>query len=320
MPTGRDVYIDVPLSNAAIRYRPEGHIADQLCPVVSVPKQGGGYYIWGLEDAFRVEDSKRAPATEANVIGFTVQSGTYFCKNYALKDRVPWEDIKNADQGFIFNEQSARAERVKDALLLDMEYRVANQVTSGSNVGSYSVTASSWAEKATGGSDPIKDIEVAIANVEDVTGQSPNSIAFGRYAWKKFREHADVIDRIHGNTGQANSARTVKQSNVAALFELERVLVGGAYVDGSQEGQTSSLSQMWFDNVLLYYAPMTPRKDKPSFMYSFRWDAVPGFNMQAQIFQDQKAAADEVQVGYYQEEKITASTLGFLITGVGSDQ
>ncbi|HPA76841.1 MAG TPA: hypothetical protein PK888_13610, partial [Deltaproteobacteria bacterium] len=81
--TGHDVHIDVPLSQVAIAYNPRGFIADQIAPMVGVNKQSDGYYIWDIADAYRVEDSKRAPGAEANVIERSVSSGTYFAKNYA---------------------------------------------------------------------------------------------------------------------------------------------------------------------------------------------------------------------------------------------
>ena len=317
--TGRDLHVDIPLSNVAIAYKPMGMIADQIAPIVPVPKQSDAYTIWNLADVYRVEDTKRAPATEANIITRSVSSGTFFCDNYALKDRIPYEDLENADAGMILTERSQRIEYIKDHLMLDMELRVANLCTSTSNVGSSSTISSAWTDYTAGNSDPIGDINTAINNIEDATGQRPNSVLFGRYAWRNFREHADVIDRIYGNETGAN-ARVVNMKNVMDLFELERALVGGAYQNTADEGQTAVLSQMWNDNVLLYYAPPAAAKNRPSFMYSFRWNKVKGFNMAANIFQDEKAAAEEIQLGYYQDEVITASALGYLLTGVGSSQ
>ena len=315
--TGRDVHIDVPLSNVAIAYRPEGMIADQIAPIVTVPKQSDAYYVWDLADAFRTEDDKRAPGTEANVMTRNMSSGTFFCDNYALKERTPYEDLKNADAAFIFLSRQARAEAIKDKLMLNYEYRVAQQVTSGSNVGSYTTVASAWTTHATANSDPIGNVKTAINNVEDSMGVRPNSIIMGGYAWRQFREHADVIDRVYGNQ-TAQGGRIVNIGHLKALFEVERVLIGGAYYNSADEGQSASLSQIWNDNVLVYYAPMTPRRDKPSFMYAFRWNEI--MQMQAKVFQLPRAEAEEVQIGYYQDEKITSANLGFLLTGVGSSQ
>lgn len=314
--TGRDVHIDVPLSNIAIAYRPDGMIADQIAPIVPVNKQSDGFYIWSLADAYRTEDDLRAPGTEANIITRSLSSGTYFADNYALKDRIPYEDIQNADAGFVFTERSSRVEYIKDKLMLNMELRIANQCTSGSNVGSYSAVASSWTDYTN--SDPLTDIKTAINNVEDATGQRPNSIILGRYAWRHFQENAAVISRVYGNVTQGKTARMIGMEHAKALFEVERVLVGGAYRNTADEGQSASLSQLWNDNALIYYAPMKPRKDKPSFMYGFRWNKI--MNMAAKVYQLPRASAEEIELGYYQDEKITSSALGFLITGVGSSQ
>jgi len=318
--TGHDVHIDVPLSNVAIAYRPRGFIADQIAPIVPVPKQSNGYYIWDIADAYRIEETFRAPATEANIIEHGVNSATFFCRNYALKDRIPYEDIANADVAYIFAQRGSRAEFIKDKLLLDWERRVALLVNSGSNVGSYSVVASAWTDRRSGYSKPITDMITAIENSEGVTGIRPNKAVFGRYAWRYFRDHADVLDRIFGTAGAPSGGRLVSTQQVADLFELEKVMVGGAYYQTLDEGQAVSLAKIWNDNVLVYYAPDTPRIDDASFMYSFRWPGIAGMDMTAEIFQLERAKAEEVQLGYYQDEKITGSTLGFLITGVGSAQ
>ncbi len=318
--TGHDVHIDVPLSQVAIAYNPKGFIADQIAPIVGVNKQSDGYYIWDIADAYRVEDSKRAPGAEANVIERSVSSGTYFAKNYAFKDRIPYEDIKNVDAGAIFLERQARAEFIKSKLYLDWERRVALMVTSGSNCGSYDSVDSGWTDKRQNYSDPLGCINTAILNVEGLTGVRPNSILFGRYAWHLFRQHQEVKDCIFGTAGAASGGRVVTLENVKTLFEVERALVGGAYYNSADEGQAASLARIWNDQVLVYYAPMAASKTEPSFMYSFRWDAVPGMNMTAEVFDLPRNKAEEVQLGYYQDEKITAKTLGFLIVGVGSSQ
>ncbi len=311
--TGQGVHVNKPLANVAIAYRPAGMIADQIAPIISVNKQADAYNIWNIADAFRITDDKRSPGTEANKIERDLSSGTYFAKNYALKDHVPYEDIKNADVGFLFTERSNRVEFIKDRLMLNYEYRVALQCTSGSNVGSYSAVGSAWSDYTN--SDPILDLQTAIGNVEDSTGYRPNSIIFGRAAWRHFRNHDDVISRVYGQT-TTNTGRIISTQNVKALFELERVLIGGAYRNTADRNQTASLSAVWGDHVLVYYAPQKARKDKPSFMYSYRWNEV--MNMQAFIYQLPRSKAEEVEVGYYQDEKITASTLGFLVTNCTS--
>jgi len=314
--TGKDVHIDVPLSNVAIAYRPQNLIAEEICPIVTVPKQSDAYYVWSLADALRIEEDKRAPGAEANVITRSVSSGTFFAYNYALKDRIPYEDIENADAGFVFTERSSRVEMLKDKLYLGWEYRVALQCTSTSNVGSSTATASAWTDYTN--SNPIGNIRTAIYNVEGATGYRPNSIIFGRYAWFHFLQNDDVQANLFGTVTGQGSPKIVTRQSVATMLELDRVLVGGGIYNTAQEGQSASLSNLWNDQVLVYFAPLQPRKDVPSFMYAFRWGKV--MNMEARVYDLPRNHAEEIELGYYQDEKITASALGFLLTGVGSSQ
>ena len=80
--TGRDLHVDVPLSNVVIGYAPKNMIADQIAPIITVGKQSNAYTIFDSADSFRDEDDKRAPATEANVISRRISSDTFYAENY----------------------------------------------------------------------------------------------------------------------------------------------------------------------------------------------------------------------------------------------
>ena len=315
--TGKELHVNMPLTNIAMAYQPKNNFGELIAPIVTVQKQSDSYYIFSIAEAYAIEDDKRAPGTEANRITRSVSSGTYFCKNYALKDNIPYEDIKNADVGILLMERAARAQYIKDKLYLNWNYRVGLQCSSGSNVGSYSGVASNWSDGATGKSDPYTDIETAIENVVGVVGSDyrPNRIIFGATAWKLYRHHADIRTLIYGDGAGANG-RIVTKEQVAALHEVDQIIVANPMYNSAQEGQTASLSYVWNTSVLVYYAPMQASKEKPSFMYSFRWQVVA--DMQAEVHQLPLSKAEQVELGYYQDEKITASTLGFLITDVRS--
>lgn len=316
--TRRDVHIDRPLTNVAIAYRPEGFIADMIAPVVPVPHRSDGYYVWNSAEAYRRDNAYRAPGTEARRITRSVASDTFYCHNYALKDQIPFEDIRDADEGFVFTERQVRAESIKDKLYMDKEYRVATKLTDSTYVGSYSATASAW--NVPGGSGrPILDVKTAIEDVENRTGQKVNSVVFGLNAWRSFKYHESVQNYLYGSAGAGGDGRTVALDQVKKIFDLERALVGGAYINSAQEGQAQSLASLWADYVLLYFAPTGPRKDKPSYMYSFLWQAM-GMPMQAEVRERPVIRAEEVELGEYCDEKVTASALSFLITHVNCSQ
>ena len=183
--TGRDLHIDQALSNMAMGYRPAGFIADMIFPQVSVQKQSDLYYEFSRADRLRNKDTRRSPGAEANRIYENVSSGTFYCTNYALKSPVTLEDRENADPVLLAGLINGRTEYILDSLLLDWEIRVANQVTSGGNVGSYSAIGSAW----NGAGDVLGDLNTAIDVAHDTTGIRPNRIVFGENAWRFNQSH-----------------------------------------------------------------------------------------------------------------------------------
>jgi hypothetical protein len=314
-PQGRTIHIDHHLSNAAINYRPAGFIADRILPVVTVPKQSDTYVIFEQADLFRRENTRRSRGGEANKIQSRVSSAGFYCRNYALKADVTLEDRANADPIFVQQFEEGRVMRVQDALFLDWEVRAAALVTNPSNVGSYAAVGSAWTDHAN--ADPLGDVWTAIDNVELATGYRPNRILFSGTAWRHFRRNAKVIDKAT-NPNVSGGGLYPSAAQIEALLEMQ-VLVGNAWHNTAGEALPLQLEQVWQDHALVYYGPERPSLETPSFGYNFRWAARGLPNMQVERHPyDSRRHCSEVEIGYYQDEVITAKPLGFLVSNVTS--
>ena len=313
--TGHDLHIDVPLSNIIINYKPIGlEIVEGIAPVVPVQKQSDSFIEWNQEDIFRIEEDDRSPGTEAKRITRNVSSDTYNCKNYALKEALTLEDRENMDAAYLSELRAGKGKFVKGKLMLNWAYRLFQNKITTSAVASYAGVDSDWIESRTGYSAPIADCFQSMDNVELTTGYSPNSCLMSSAAWKAFRKHDDVIDNLYGTSG-TGKPRFATRENFKGIFELDRFNVVETYYSTPQEGQAKSIASIFGDYVVFYYAPLAPSKDEPSWMYSFRWKkpSVPEFSVEVHPF-DQKIKAEEVEVGYYQDEKIVSTAMGFMIT------
>lgn len=312
----RDVHIDQLLSNVAINYRPHNMIADQIAPIVSVGKQSDHYTIFSRAEMLTIEDTLRAPGQEANIITRSTTSETYYANNYALKDFVTIEDKANADPIFVQKLLNGRAGYIMNKIWLDWENRIATQVTNTSNVGSTSAVASAWNDLDN--SDPLGDIETGLYVVQDATGVRPNKIIFGEQGWRNVRRNTAIRNLIKG-TNNGGGYATLQQ--VADLLDVEQVLVGGAYKNTGNEAQAEVLSSIWGDNVLMHFTPSAPSMDEPAFMYSFRWqgNGLPSMAAERHPY-NSRTHSEEVEIGYYQDEKITGAEYSHLLVGVNSSQ
>lgn len=306
---GRDLYLDQPLTQTVMGYRPMGMVADMVAPIVEVNKQSGSVIEWSQADLLRVEDDKRAPDTEAKRITLGVSSQTYYCNNYALKAGVTLEDRFNADPVYAQNLFEGRALRLTDKLMLNWENRISLIVGSTTNVGSSASVSSIWTGA---GADPMADINVAIDNVHAATGYRPNRIWYGRKAWNAFRRHSTVRNLIFGTNNGGGYPAT---DRVKDLFEMEFVHVGMAFKNTAAEGITKSLANVFpAESVLVYYAPARASIDVPSFMYTYRvvGNGIPNMQVERHPY-DGKRKSDEIEVGYYQDELVTSKPLSFLV-------
>lgn len=312
--SGRDLHIDRLLSQMAIGYANDNLVAGTIAPVVPVDKQGDMYSVFSSADAFRIEDTKRSPGTEANKITRTISSDTFYAQNYALKYPVTLEDRENADPVYRQNMIDNAGEYLVEKHGLDWENRLATLIFAAASVGSSAGVASEW--DAAASSDPLGDMNTALDNVEDLTGTRPNRILMGKDAWRSCRRNDQILNRLFGSN---NGGGFAMRGQVASLLEVDEIIVGGAYKNTANEAQAASLSKIWADHVLAYYAPSSASRDRPSHSYSFRWQPAGMPSMQAERHPyDPKTKSEEVEVGYYQAEKITGANYGFLLLSVNS--
>lgn len=312
MATGRDLHIDVPLSNLTIAYKPTDLIAPMIYPTVPVDKETGLYYVWPKADAMKLYDAARARGTAANRISFEVSSDGYAIKNYSLAMDIPLEDISNADASLSIRESAAR--RVVNGLNLAWENRLAVTLIDTTNVTSSTNLANNWADVAN--SNPVEDLYVGRDAIRALTGYTPNIAIFSDQAWTRFSRHPDVIDFLRGKGDQVGGG-PVAEGQVAAAFGYGKVLVGRGLKNTAAEGApTGTFTDIWSTACILLYVAPNPGMMEASHGYTFTWqpDGFPG-NMGVERYTNQREKTESVEVHQFQDEKVTGSDLGYLITG-----
>lgn len=305
--TGRDLHIDVPLSNVIVGRRPEGFIADELLPITAVTKQSNIYYKYKHLEWFRDEDrdlTLRAPGTEAKKVHFTVTSDTYFAPNFALGTDWPIEDEVNADEVLQWAESSALF--LADKLLLDYERRIATLAVTTTNVGTTSTIASLWTDPVN--STPFFDLNDKLENFRQRTGVKANTLIIPEQVVSKLRGNSQIRDILFGDRG---GLATVEQ--FAKLFNVERVLIPASQVNTAAEfdPQGGTLSNIWGNNVYLAKISLLSGRFTDTWLNAFRWTS-PQLGQPFAVIRhpfDTKKRIFELEVSYYQAEKVVSPDL-----------
>jgi hypothetical protein len=313
--TGRDLHVDVPLSNVVVGRRPEGFIADQLLPITPVSKQSDIFYKYnhGHNRRHEVNLSARAPGTEAKKIHTTVTSDTYFAPNYALGTDWPVEDEVNADEVLQWAEASAI--NVTDRLLVDYELRIADLAVTSANV--QTVTAINTAWSNTTGSRPLDDIVTEVENFRQASGLRPNIAIVPEQVMTHLRRNDQLRDVLFGDRGGL-----VTETQLAQLIGVQRILVPAAQVNTFAETETEnnsfSLADAWGNHFWLAKVNLLSGRYTDTWLNAFRWTSpllgVP-WAVQRHPF-DAKKKIFELEVGYYQAEKVISNDLAIRVQSV----
>mgnify|MGYP001566275350 FL=1 len=310
--TTRDVHIDTPLSNIAVEaFRTGNFVAPSLFPVVPVQKQSDVYYTITKNTWLRNPGSTlRSPKTSPRRVEFDVSSDTYFAHNYALAGENAHEVLANTDNPIQVRARTAR--KVVEDLMRDMEVRVANKVTSITNIGSGVLLtgANKWSDYLS--SDPVADVSTGAAFMRGNTGIIPNTLLLDWDTMQIVRRHPVMLDMYKYTQGGL-----LNDAELREVFKVGRILVSDAIRNAALEGGTASIVNIWGNNALLCYVdPAAPSIQTATFGLGFRWNApdLPA-PMVARVYDDPDPGkkVEITEVGYYQDEKIVAPQLAYLI-------
>ncbi len=313
--TGRDLHVDQVLSNIVVGRRPEGFIADQLLPVTPVSKQSDIFYKYNHGHFKRHEAglTRRAPGTEAKKVHFTVTSDTYFAPNFALGTDWPVEDQVNADEVLAWAETSAL--NVTDRLMIDYEIRIADLAVTTGNVQTVTSINTAWSN--TTGSRPLDDVADEMENFRQATGLKPNLAIVPEQVMTKLRRNDQLRDILFGDRGGL-----VTDEQFATLIGVNRILVPAAQVNSWGETETEngswSLYDAWGNHFWLAKVDLLAGRFTDTWLNAFRWTSpllgVP-FAVQRHPF-DAKKKIFELEVGYYQDEKVVSNDLALRVQSV----
>lgn len=309
--TGRDLHVDVPLSQAIINYRTSGLVGTDIFPVIPVTKQSNMIPFIPLGEFLRSETAYRAPGTEANRVKFSVGTQAYFCKNYALKFPLTVEDRENADE--IWQVRQNGAYLITDLLNIQKELRVMNTVNSGTNVNTVYLPNSAWNLN----SNPLNTLQVCLRRVQNTTGFYPNNLLFGRTAWQTIQVNSALRGLLYPHGGGL-----VSKSDLGSILGVANVMDAQGYYSTAEEGATAALTSFFDDAVLGWYNPPgNSLGPQPRYSATMRW-SVPGVpNMAVEVHPfDGKTKSEEIEVGVYDQELVLDNKLAFILKGVNSAQ
>lgn len=279
-PTPKSAHKDAALSSISIGYSNQMFIGDRVFLNVPSKKQSDYFFKFQKGAWFRNMAGVRAPGTSARRGGYPVTSDSFNCEEYALAHPIPIETINNADDALQPWETGVgfATEKVmlaKEKLISDLCMTAGNWTTTDD-------VAAGWVATADGsGNTFIADILAQKEVIRKLIGRIPNVLLMDSKTFNNCKQEYSIIERIK-YTGTQGKPADVTTETLAALFELDEVLIGGAIYSDAEEvvaGTDFNAVDLWEVNAtkgaaLLFYRPPKPAKEIPAAGYSFNWKGV----------------------------------------------
>jgi len=330
-----DVYISRPLTNLSIAYAQDQtqFVADRIFPIVPVGKQADKYWKYDRDSWNRSLMKKRADNAESQGAGFGTTTDTYFAHVWALHVDIGDQTRANVElpmdmdrdatnfltlQGFLRRELTF-AETYMKAGVWSFSYDgVPNGATAAVTLNPTDGANNNILQWNDAASTPIEDVRRAKTYIMLRTGIKPNKMVLGQQAYDALVDHPDIIDRIkYGQTPGA--AAQVNKTTLAALFELEEVVVGGAIQNTAEEGATETNAFILGKHALLLYAPRRAGLLTPSAGYTFVWNKYLGNStgaLEVSKIRVNLRKADRIEGETAFDQRLVAPDLGFFFNGI----
>ena len=320
-----DVHVDRPLTTIAIAFaqNPEAFVADRVFPILSVAKQTDKYFTIPRGNWYRDEMKKRAPGALSAERTHTVSTDSYSCDVWALHEmladqiRANYDSPLQADREMVEGLTQAGMIRKERQWVTDF-FGSGLWTTDQTGVDSASPSTNEVGRWDRADSTPIEDVRAGKRRVQSRTGFRPNKLVVGREVYDALLDHPDIVGRL--DRGQTNGPAIVMRQNLAALFELEEVLVMDSIHNSAVEGATDSYAFIGGKAALLVYSAPSAGLYVPSAGYTFSWTGLLGagaLGMRVKRIRDEKRESDMIEIQMAFDQKLVSADLGqFFITVV----
>jgi hypothetical protein len=281
---------------------------------VQVDKQSDKYFTIDKATFLRISQTLRAPGTTPRQVDFKVSSDAYFATNYALETMIPKEQVVNADGAIRVRDRKVR--NMIGHLLRDYENRASTLVNTTQVGTAVSFTATNSVYKLSNLSgDLMSAVNTAHATIQQKTGFIANTLVLEYNAFQLLRRNALILDMY-----KYNRSGVLRVEELAATFGVDNIRVSRAIKNVGKEGQVASMQSIWGNKILLAYVdPNVGGPETATFGASFRWtDPELGEPFAVQRWDDPHVSArrEFAAAGYYQDEKVIAPELGYLMLDV----
>lgn len=316
-PIVKELLTSAPLQNVSIQYRNKSYIGDRVFPIIDTanPKAKITKYLKGAW--FRNEAGVRAAGTRAKRGSFPVTEQSIATREYAFAKEVTDEDRKNAalPNAPALKPEMDAIEFCSDKIDLYKEIKIAQLIKDTTWIDGNATGEDVDGKWAAGtGNTFLADINTGQRAIQAATGLKANVLVIDYGTFMSLKEESTILDKI-----KYTQRGVLTVELLAALLELEEVLIGEALVNTAKEtkaGTEWTGSKIWEVNAtkgmgFLFHRAASPGLKTPSSGYQVRLYQEGGGLRRLSTWRESAEHQDVYEVAEETDIIVTGEDLGY---------
>ncbi|MGA1979468.1 MAG: hypothetical protein ABSG99_02730 [Sedimentisphaerales bacterium] len=303
------------LGEAFHEYDPsvDGFIATQVLPALPVAKEAATMSVITRENLKRA-DAKHSNGAAFNRINLISEDKAYACEDYGLeiqltdKDRAKYRDDYDAE----IESSQALAKKIFNELEIRVATAVFNTTTWATGTAALYTDnkATPWSTTTT---DPIIQVAAAKEKVRVNSGVRADALIIGEPALNHLLANTVIRARF---PGVAVISEAMLRANLAAIFGLTDLIVGGAVYDSAKEGQVFTGADIWdYKYAMVAKIQRGPTRVNPGIGRVMTWEELTDAADIAPVLQyrEEQTVSDIFRIQQYLDELIFDAYFGHLM-------
>ena len=268
-------------------------LADFIAPRVPVGMGSGQFKKFDEKNAFQVYDTSRGVGGPATRMAFEAADEFFNCAPNALEVAIDDQEREKAGSADTALEEAKVRTLVINAALA-REKKVFDLIKSGVSV------ASTWT--SSGSNDPIDLIDAEIEAIANATGLLPNRMVIGLGAWRKIKNHAEVLKRQSGTSNKAVSLDVFAGMLLNPMIDIR---VGVMAYDTAKMGKAANKQNVVGSEIFIFHGNDNPTQYDPGFAKTF---SIGANSVEAvRMYRDEKVRSDILAVDWSEDVKVIST-------------
>jgi hypothetical protein len=294
-----------------------GFIGLEVMPIFRTSKQASSYPVIPAEALLKLDSVDRAPRATYNRGDWEYERGTFSTAEKGWEE--PLDDVERE----LFDLEApgiadlVATQRAWNKIMRAQEYRIATTIFNDSTFSANTITEE-WDDGTN--AVPIDDVETGKVAFLNQCGMLPDALIIAYSTFSDLRLCDQIVDRLK-YTFPGIDLNTMNAGQLAMVFGVPRVLVGGSVYDSSGKGIAKSVTSIW-SNEYAALVKIGSGQDiaEPCVGRTFLWTEDSPQNPIVESYREEKRRSDIFRVRHHVSEELIKSvnTSGTAVSNVSA--